>query len=436
MTMKRLKYGIIFFYLALFLFLALYDERLDPELARELAKSRPKVIEQGNAWLAMLGINAPAGASPVASGEKQIREIEKAIKDGKSTVEVMSESLANKSELTFKGKLPPFYGKEKRGIMAYATTHPAEVISLCRDNAELLRRYEQISSLTRFTEPLEYGFYSPFPHFAPTRSSQQLLFLRLAVKAGQGDLIGALTGVRDDMAFWRLVARDSKTLISKIISFAALNTDLRFAAELGSSRILTPPEIALVKEILRPLGKGEVSISDTFKGEALYSHYGMELTTWNTLARWNPVRLVFKRNATSNRIHAYNSEFARQAALMPQQYAEEQELIAARKAADSFKIGLAGLYNPTGEILAQIAIPQLSAYIEKGHNAEGLRRLAFLKVLAHAEEVSPQRMQAFLDAHAADLGDPYTGKPMKWEAKTRRIYFPTLSGEGSVELYL
>jgi len=45
-------------------------------------------------------------------------------------------------------------------------------------------------------------------------------------------------------------------------------------------------------------------------------------------------------------------------------------------------------------------------------------------------------MQAFLDAHAADLGDPYTGKPMKWEAKTRRIYFPTLSGEGSVELYL
>lgn len=435
MTMKRLKYGVIFFYLALFLFLALYDERLDPELAQELAKPRPKVIEPGNAWLTMLGMNAPAGASPVASGEKQMREIEKAIKGGKNIAEVMSASLATKSELAFKGKLPPFYGKEKIGIMAYATTHPAEVISLCRDNAELLRRYEQMSSLTRFTEPLEYGYYSPVPHFAPTRSSQQLLFLRLAAKAGQGDLIGALTGVRDDMAFWRLVARDSQTLISKLISFAALNTDLRFAAELGSSRILTPVEIALVKDILSPFGKRELSLSESFKGEALYSHYGMELTMWNTLPRWSPVRLVSKRNATSNRIQAYYSEFARQAALMPQQYAEEQKRIAEPKA-DPFKIGLAGLYNPTGEILAQIAIPQLSAYIGKGHNTEGLRRLAYLKVLAHADAVPPQRMQAFLDAHAADLGDPHTGKPMKWEGKNSCIYFPMFSGKGSVELYL
>ena len=36
MTMKRLKYAVIFFYLALFLLLALYDERLNPDLARDL----------------------------------------------------------------------------------------------------------------------------------------------------------------------------------------------------------------------------------------------------------------------------------------------------------------------------------------------------------------------------------------------------------------
>ncbi|MDA8429873.1 MAG: hypothetical protein M0T70_11520 [Geobacteraceae bacterium] len=118
MTIKRLKYSIIFFYLSLFVFLAVYDERLSPDLARELAKPRPKVIEPGNAWLAMLGIDAPAGASPVAYGEKQMRDLEKTIKDGKSTGEVISASLANKSELSFKGKLPPFYGKENRGIIA------------------------------------------------------------------------------------------------------------------------------------------------------------------------------------------------------------------------------------------------------------------------------------------------------------------------------
>ena len=435
MTMKRLKYSIIFSYLALFVFLALYDERLDPELARELAAPRPKVIEPDNAWLAMLGIDAPTGASPVASGEKQMWAIEKAIKDGKSTGEFISASFAEKSELSFKGKLPPFYGKENSGVMSYAINHPAEVASLSRDNSELLRRYEQFHMLTSFTEPLEYGYYSPFPHFAPTLSTQKLLFLRLALQAGQGDLTGALTGLRDDIAFWRLVARNSRTLISKIIGFAALNNDLRFVAELGSSRPLTPPESALVKELLHPFDKGEVSLAKAFQGEALYNYYGMEQSTWNTLKPWSPKRLIMKRNATINRIHANYSEFARQAALPPQQYAEEQKRYASRNA-ESYKVGIAGLYNLTGEILALIAIPQLSAYIEKGHNMEGLRRLALLKVLAHAKRLPQERMQAFLDAHAADLGDPHTGKPMKWDAKNRRIFFQTLSGEGSVELYL
>jgi hypothetical protein len=186
---------------------------------------------------------------------------------------------------------------------------------------------------------------------------------------------------------------------------------------------------------LHPFDKGEASLAKAFQGEVLYSYYGMELSTWNTLKRWSPERLISKHNATSNRIYEYKSELARQAALPPRQYAEEQERHAAREA-DSFKIGIPGLYNPTGEILALIAIPQFSNYIEKGHNMEGLRRLALLKVLAHAEGLPQQRMQAFLDAHAADLGDPYSSKPMKWDAENRRIYFPTLSGEGSIEIYL
>jgi hypothetical protein len=435
MTMKRLKYSIIFFYLALFVFLALYDERFDPDLAREMAEPRPKVIEPDNAWLAMLGMDAPAGASPVAFGEKAMRDIEKAIKDGISTGEVVTASFPNKSGLSFRGKLPPSCGKENSGVMAFATKHPDEVAALCRDNSELLSRYEQLHLLTNFTDPLEYGYYAPFPPFAPTRSTQQLFFLRLALQAGKGDLTGALTGLRDDMAFWRLVAGSSRTLISKLISIAALSNNLKLAAELGSARPLTPPEMALVKELLHPFDKGEVSLAKAFQGEVLWSYYGMELCIWNRWKRWSPERMLSKRNATINRIYAYNHEFARQAALPPRQYAEEQK----RQAfwmAESFKIGISGLYNPAGEILALIGSSQPSAYIERGHDMEGLRRLALLKVLAHAERLPPERMQAFLDAHAADLGDPYTGTPMKWDAENSRIYFPKISGEGSVELYL
>jgi len=433
MTIKRLKYAIILFYLALFAFLGLYDERLNPELMRELAKPRPKVIEPGNAWLVMLGIDAPAGTAPVVAGEMQLKKLDAAIQSGKNPGETLSAELDDKYKLSFSGKLPSFYGKKNVGILAYAKTHPDEVAILCRDNAELLGRYEQLHLLSRYSEPLTYGFYSPMPKFSPTRSIQQLHHLRVATQARHGSLNGALIWLRDDMAFWRLVAQNSRTVISKIISFAVLSTDLRFAAELGAAYPLTNQELALIQEILRPFDKG-ISYGEAFRGEALFGHFEMEISKSRTMTRWSPERLVFKHNAISNRLFTYNSEFARQAELTPQQYAEERKRQATKKS-DPFKMGISALYNSTGEILALIAIPNMSGYIEQGHNLEGLRRLALLKVLAHAENVSPERMQTFLDTRA-DLGNPYTGKPMTWDPKGKRISFPKLSGDGSVEIYL
>lgn len=435
MTLRRLKYSIIFFYLGLFLFLALYDERLDPELARELAKPRPKVIEPGNAWIAMLGMDAPAGVAPRIAGEKQLRDLDAALQAGKTPVEILSGSLADKNRLSFKGKMPPFYGKDNSGILAYAATHPDEAAGLARDNVELLDRYEQLCSLPRYVEPLTYGFSGPFPRFSSARNGQRLKLLLLARQASRGDLTGALANLRDDMAFWRLAARNSETLISKIISLSALQIDIQLAAELGASRHLTPPEVALVQELLHPFDKGETSFVKVFHGEALFSYYGMEQNAWNLLQHWGPDRLIFKHNATSNRVHAYYFEFARQADLMPNLYAEAKKQPDKRKA-DPFKIGIPFLYNPSGELLVQIAKPVLSGYIERGHNVEGLRRLALLKIQAHAENILPEQMQAYLGSHAAVLSDPYTGKPMTWDAKNRRVFFPKLSEAGTVEIKL
>ncbi|WP_028580090.1 hypothetical protein [Desulfogranum japonicum] len=95
----------------------------------------------------------------------------------------------------------------------------------------------------------------------------------------------------------------------------------------------------------------------------------------------------------------------------PHQYAEKQKRQTSWKD-DSYKIGMAGLYNPADEILALVATYQASPFME----VEGYRRLALLKVLAHVEQVSSEHMQAFLNDHVADLGDPYTGEPMLWDA--------------------
>lgn len=437
-SMKRLKLSILIFYMALFAFLALYDERPDPELAALMAQPRPEVIEPGNAWIAFLGLTAPEGASPYADGEQRIRKLQTAIQEGKSDRDIIALSIdtpdTKKAELVLKGTMPPFSGKQGAGILAYATAHPEEAATLCRNNGELLRRYEQLRTYPRFTEPFEYGFIVPIPQFSSTRSGQRLKFLKLALQSRQGDLAGALSVVREDAEFWRFISRNSSMLISKLISIAALNNNQMFAAELAVSRQLTGYELDIVRGILRPYGPGEASFADNFRGEMRYSQNFFRSSLKN-ISPWYLENIVFKRNATGNRMYAKLRDYIRLSELSPRQYAAEITRKKSEKSSTP-RIGIPFLYNSAGEILAAIELPQYSAYNEKGHNLEGHRRLAMLKVLVHAENIPPVQMQQFLAAKAKELGNPYTGAAMTWDSKKRSISFKSLTGEKPIEMYL
>lgn len=437
-SIKRIKISVIFFYLVLFVALALYDERPGPELAREMARPRPEVVEPGNAWIALLGLSAPKGVSPYANGEERMKKLQAAIQAGKPHRDIIALSIdtpdTKKAELTLQGTMPPFYGKKDAGILAYASSHPEEAASLCRNNDEILRRYEQLRTFPRFTESLEYGFTAPIPQFSSTRSGQKIKFLKLALQARQGDVAGALLAVREDAEFWRFISRNSVTLIAKLICMASLNTNQMFAAELATSRHLTAHELAIVQDILKPFGPAEISFADNFRGEVRFSQNLLRSDVIK-LAPWSLGQFVFKRNATSNRMYTNLSDFIRMSELSSRQYAEEIRQKKNTKT-NAPRIGLPFLYNPAGEILAQIAVPNYSNFIEKGHNLEGRRRLALLKVLAHAENITPERMQPFLDAQAKDLGNPYTGAAMRWDAKKGSITFSTLTGDGPIEMHL
>jgi hypothetical protein len=89
----------------------------------------------------------------------------------------------------------------------------------------------------------------------------------------------------------------------------------------------------------------------------------------------------------------------------------------------SDRIGIPFLYNPAGEIFASSSNLMVPIMIMVGHRLEGIRRLACLKVLAGMEKVPSEKMQQFLDAHAKDLGNPFTGGSMTWNPDKRSIYF-------------
>jgi hypothetical protein len=97
---------------------------------------------------------------------------------------------------------------------------------------------------------------------------------------------------------------------------------------------------------------------------------------------------------------------------------------------------LALLYNPVGEILNGVATPNVAGYIGRGHEIEGVRRLAWLKIEAGNEKVIREDMPQFLETHKAAYGNPFTGEPMNWDAEKQRIFIQQPFKKTDLEIYL
>jgi hypothetical protein len=432
--MKRVWIAAIIFYTALFSGLCLYDERPDPDMERETATPLPELIEPGNAWIVMLGLGAPSATSPFEWGKKIMQRAKDAALSGKATEEAPLLSYSDIHRISFRGKLPSFHDAQGKGMMPYAAAHADAIAESLRLNRELVQRYEALRDCPRYTEPLDWGFSAPLPSFLPVRNVQRLILLRLAVEAGKGDMVSALEQVREDAEFWRLTSRRSTTILSKMISIAMVGTDIRFAAELGANRTLTEREKVILHDILRPFDHGETSLTAAFHGEARYFLKGMDLTLWNRKNRSFLETILFKPNATRNRMYSYWRSLIRLSELPPPALAQEMKKYE-KGEVFSARIGLPFLYNPAGEILAVVGQSNFPANMEKGHNLEGLRRLALLKVQSLTERIPPDRMQRFLETRTADLGNPYTGRAMTWNQKTGGISFQDISGK-TTEIFL
>lgn len=416
-TMKKTRIVVILFYAFLIAGLAWYDEKPSPELARDMSRPRPEVIEPGNAWIAFLGFGAPEGASPYTYGEAQMRKVQNALQTGKNVKKVLEAVNDDTSGLSFQGGIPYFSRTKSCGMPAYAAAHADDITALLSRNEELLRRYDSLRTYPRYTEPLDYGAYGPIPSFLPVKRGAQAKLLQLSVGFARGNIDEVLAGAREEAEFWRFIARSSNTLLSQMVASAILRQELLFVSDLAACRRLNAHELAMVRDILRPFDKGEARLGASLRGECRYMRKSVECALGLNRNHWLPVAMIYKPIASGNRITDYVQNLIQFAEMTPQEFAvkvKEQK----RGHRSLSGIGIPFVYNPAGEIIChyiQAFEEYYSNYIAVGHNLEGFRRLLLLKVAAGVENVSQERMQQFLDANREELGNPYTGAPMTWD---------------------
>lgn len=426
------KWGIVTFGMIAVLLLAInaMDEKPSPEL--KALQALPQInADPSNGYFALAGINAPAEEDSFNFGAQWVDTYNAAadmpaLKQANARFSVIS-------NLTFLGGQKHLCNPSKTPCLPQAKERAATWRKLAADNEILLTRHRALTAYANFEESyFPSSNESPLPSYA---SPSRLLMLDLiALDAAEGRLESALSSLEALMAFDRRALLGSRHLITGMVARSWLGQDYALLSEIVASRpkaladqqerlerMTEPLEIGQVRAVAARLVEGEYRYVSLAVPMFLDAEYGWQDAGVLGAAL---VRPFFKPRATMNLVANYHAALQAQirdfspensdAWIARLRQLEQDE----NNAVYSWRI----LYNPVGKIGLAVGRPEYHAYILRLSDLIGVIRLARLQVDIVTAEDEDEDIPALIAANKA-LYDPYTDKPMGWDASKRYLYF-------------
>lgn len=428
---KTLKWTAIVLALLIGLLLAInaVDENPTPEL-QALLNVPPANADPANGYLAFVGIQAPLNEDMAQYGAQWVDTFNKA-----ATLDDMQ-----KANARFKAEALKLSGDEK------ALCVPAKALclpeakkkadlwrKLAAGNAAQLERQRRLMTFTRFEETyFPPRIDSPIPRYIS--SSRTLALDLIALDAAEGRLDAALAALETRIAFDRRMLLGAHHLITGMVANAWLRQDYALLAEIIAARpaglaaqrerlarMTVPLKIAQVRAAAGQMLEGENRIM----ARSLPQLLDPAVTGQDNGALFNFIaRPFFKLHASQNLLARGNT--ATQARLSTFSPAGADAWIAQgqqRNQADADALySWRMVYNPLGKYLWTLSLPDYDSYVLRLSDLMGVIRLARLQAEIATENVKTAAIPARLAADPA-LFDPYTNKPMGWDAAKGQLYF-------------
>ena len=398
---KRLGLSLLILLAGWIAFICLYDEPLDPGFNEFYFSNQRSIPDDQNAVIGLLGLSAPAGAD--------------FLKHGRAVAQNWQELVRGGGSIAFPGKLESTVRQLELDCWLYPAdrfkdSHCASetrLAALLKENAELLARYRKVYRL---------------PHFSGVPITDPLLLdlNKLIVAEIQLDLRKRRTKQayekwRDNHRFLvRALAADATWIdkaiirVSHALSLHVLDELLRTAPRIASEHH------AELLELLRPLELSEHNLRGAVRAEYLLldSLYG----TPETLKFW------VHPNFVRNRFYRFAQNYL-EACGNPNRL---NERIEALRQKHILEWNLDYLSDPLNALLARML---LDGQVSAGVLVEGMylkmayTRLLALKVRILKARIPDSQIAAFLQKVDANLRNPLTGEPMRWNSEKRVIYF-------------
>lgn len=450
-----------------------FDESLKPEAAAALRWPEPTANDADNGYFVLVGLSAPAGQDAHAWGRRWVEAMNRA--GTRTEVEAAERSLAT-APLKFAGSSAVLCDfRSEQACAPQANKHAEAIGKLSADNAELLRRYAALRHYSQVIDTYRpQSLAHPIIGLAIYNNAQRLVLSQLLADADRDAGGPALTALAADIDMQRRLLAGAISLIVKMTANAALARDYLALAELVRRHpALAGNQADTMKKILAPLDKAELALAPAMMSEfrgmaaslddpAIADPASYQLiqvlgdasavapgggaadavfvpATTPTIERplprllkasaldalLNPVlkgtiAVLLQKNATRNDQYATLHAFAALDDVPASALAEAERSLSVQQ---DRGVTWTWLYNPVGKLIQSVAVPNFADYKRRLLDLEGLRRLIVLQTQIAAGAIADADIPAFLARTDAALADPYTGKPMGWDAGRRALVF-------------
>ena len=391
------------------------NRTLEPKIDDALM-SAEQVPDAENAGVALLGLTAPSGADFMEHGSR-VRVLYEAnapydrILDelkGAKTLQPTAESEQARCWLDpdwpVLDKCPPF----------------EKVVGAVRANRELLDRLRRAYSLKHYAGD-EWQLRSVY-----------LTLIKLSVADMQWDLRqgaheAAYRKWSEQFRFVRMTVQGTDTLVGRVVGLVAMGITLSvLESMLNADPDIATRHAAELLELVRPNGVAAFGPDGIVRGEyALLKRWlarlGQDAPGADDRLHWLVERLG-QKNRILNRYARFAPEYAR-AMQLPWKdlHGEYQRLREKHYEPQAWEFFL----DPFGSVFFAEHVDshlKMREFVRQMHYLDGKLRLATLALQQINAGVGDDGMVQFLAAAGPELRDPFSGQPMQWDPKDRKIY--------------
>lgn len=417
---RILAWGAGFLLAAVILWLAanrLLDERPDPSREAFLLPGTG-VPDEENLAVGIAGLGAPSGADFMKFGS-QVRKLYEAHADWHE----IQRKVHGPGELKLtveSGQITCWIDPDWDGWKGFKECLPFDKApQVLADNRELLERYKRLYHLER---NVAFGFLDrDLISFAKLAVAE----MRLDIQAGRYET--AYAKWRDHLRFTLNYLRGQNNWVGKSIGMVDFGSSLPVIEDVLVRRpSLARVHYAELLELLQPQGIGLINPGGLARAQYLdLERYlrtlYMEVPELSDTIDWLGWKLG-QENRVLNRYLAYSMDYGNALDLpwpeLPGALSKLREQYVTLRWSD--------LIDPFGAILLLRQIHwqvEPTSTLRQAYILDGRLRLASLVVRIVGERVRDERIADFLVEVPAELTDPFSGRPMRWDAKHGRLYF-------------